>query len=396
MDAVFRPFAGFKSAVAVYAAIWGTGFLSYIAMPYLIGSVADGMGLGVDKAGLLGSVELSVVALSAFGVSSKLRVLPRRKIAMLGGVIAIAGHALSLLTNSIEALMACRVLAGIGAGMALAIGNACLAAAHDPSKAYGQVMMLLGVVGAGIVVGLGYITATWSYNGVFGTQAIIVLLMLIPMSLLPERDETRPEDDVSGGRVPMLPAIFIVAGIFLWHFADNSIWGFSERIANKIGMEPNIIGWLLGGGLLVGTIGGFIASAMGTRYGRIWPICLGVAIAVICISVITSTGIIPIYTVSILIYIITFMFISSYIYGLAGELDHHGRIIAIASGAGNLGVALAPYLSGSLIESAGYGVMGKVVICVLFLVMGLSVVVGRHINRVLELAAADTEASVAP
>ena len=48
------------------------------------------------------------------------------------------------------------------------------------------------------------------------------------------------------------------------------------------------------------------------------------------------------------------MFISSYIYGLAGELDHHGRIIAIASGAGNLGVALAPYLSGSLIESGGY------------------------------------------
>ena len=51
VDAGFRPFAGFKSAISAYAATWGTGFLSYCAMPYLTGSVADGMELGIDKAG---------------------------------------------------------------------------------------------------------------------------------------------------------------------------------------------------------------------------------------------------------------------------------------------------------------------------------------------------------
>jgi hypothetical protein len=125
MNTDFRPFAGFKLAVSAYAAIWGTGFLSYLVMPYLIGSVADGMGLGVDRAGLIASAELLIVA-----------------------------------------------------------------------------------------------------------------LMLIPMSFLPESDEARPEDDMSRGEVPMLPAVLIVVGILLWHFCDNSIWGFSERIGNKIGMEP--------------------------------------------------------------------------------------------------------------------------------------------------------------
>ncbi len=391
----FRPFAGFRLAIAAYAAIWGTGFLSYCAMPYLIGSVSDGMGLGIDQAGLIGSAELLIVALSAFAVSAKVQFLPRRKVAMLGGVIAIAGHSLSLLTNSIEALLVCRALAGVGAGMALAIGNACLAATHDPSKAYGQVMMLLASVTAGIIVSMGYLTEIWSYYGVFGAQAIIVALMLIPMSCLPERDETRPGDDVSRGRVPLPPAALIVVGILLWHFCDNSIWGFSERIATQIGMAPDAIGWLLGGGLLVGSIGGFIASSIGTRYGRIWPICVGVVIAVTCISVITSTGLIPTYKASILIYIVSFMFISSYIYGLAGELDHHGRVMAAASGAGNLGVALAPFLSGKLIAGGGYAVMGKVVIGTLVVVMLLSVVVGRHINRKLRLAASGSTAAAA-
>jgi len=136
--------------------------------------------------------------------------------------------------------------------MALAIGNACLAAAHDPSKAYGQVMMLLATVTAGIIVGMGYATEAWSYYGVFGTQAIVVTLMLIPMSFLPEGDETLPEDDVNRGKVPLRPAAVIVVGIVLWHFCDNSIWGFSERIANKIGMAADMVGWLLGGGLLYG------------------------------------------------------------------------------------------------------------------------------------------------
>jgi predicted MFS family arabinose efflux permease len=315
-------------------------------MPYLIGSVVDGLGLGIEQAGLIASAELLVVALSAFAISARVRVMPRRKVALLGGVIAIAGHSLSLLTNSIETLVISRALAGVGAGMALAIGNACLAAAHDPSKAYGQVMMLLSTVTAAIVVWMGYATEIWSYNGIYGTHAIVVALMLIPMSFLPEGDETLPEDDVNRSKAPLQPAALIVAGIVLWHFCDNSIWGFSERIGNKIGMASDTIGWLLGGGLLVGSIGGFIASSIGTRYGLIWPICVGVASAVACISVITSTGAIPTYTVSILIYIVCFTFISSYIYGLAGELDHHGRVMAAASGAGNLGVALAPFISG--------------------------------------------------
>jgi len=388
----FRPFAGFKLAISAYAAIWGTGFLSYVAMPYLIGSVADGMGLGVDQAGLIGSAELLIVALSAFAVSARVRVLPRRKVALLGGVIAVAGHVLSLLTNSIETLVVCRALAGVGAGMALAIGNACLAASHDPSKAYGQVMMLLATVTAGVIVALGYITEIWSYYGVFGTQAVVVALMLIPISFLPERDETRPEDDVTHGKIPMLPAAMIVLGIVMWHFCDNSIWGFSERIATKIGMKPDVIGWLLGLGLFVGVLGGFIASSIGTRYGRIWPVCVGIGIAVTCISVITSTGVISVYTTSILSYIVCFMFISSYIYGLAGELDHHGRVMAAASGAGNLGVALAPSLSGKLIATAGYEAMGRVVVSTLMVVMTLSIAVGWHINRELKRAASDRSA----
>ena len=390
MNTDFRPFAGFKLAISAYAAIWGVGFLSYLVMPYLIGSVADGMELGLDQAGLVGSAELLIVALSAFAISAKVRVLPRRKVALLGGAIAFAGHSLSLLTHNIEALVICRALAGVGAGMALAIGNACLAASHDPSKAYGQVMMLLATVTAGVIVALGYITEIWSYYGVFGTQAIVVALMLIPMSFLPEGDETRPEDDLSRGKVPMLPAVLIVVGILLWHFCDNSIWGFSERIGNKLGMEPDVIGWLLGGGLFVGVIGGLIASTIGTRYGRIWPVCVGVATAMTCISVITSTGSIPIYTAGILTYITCFMFISSYIYGLAGELDHHGRVMAAASGAGNIGVALAPFISGRLIASVGYESMGRVVISTLLVVMALGAVVGWHINQNLKRAASDS------
>ena len=119
---------------------------------------------------------------------------------------------------------------------------------------------------------------------------------------------------------------------------------------------------------------------------------MGVASAVTCISVITSTSAIPTYTVSILIYIVCFTFISSYIYGLAGELDHHGRVMAAASGAGNLGVALAPFISGWLIANRGFEVMGTVVISTLSIVVVLSVAVGWHINQKLKRASSSSAA----
>ena len=49
-------------------------------------------------------------------------------------------------------------------------------------------------------------------------------------------------------------------------------------------------------------------------------------------------------------------------------------------------VALAPFLSGRLIASGGYEVMGRVVISTLLIVMALSIVVGWHINQKLKLA----------
>jgi nitrate/nitrite transporter NarK len=62
--------------------------------------------------------------------------------------------------------------------------------------------------------------------------------------------------------------------------------------------------------------------------------------------------------------------------------------MAAASGAGNIGVALAPFIGGRLIASVGYEVMGKVVISTLLIVMALSAMVGWHINQKLKLTSA--------
>ena len=64
--------------------------------------------------------------------------------------------------------------------------------------------------------------------------------------------------------------------------------------------------------------------------------------------------------------------------------------MAAASGAGNLGVALAPFISGWLIANRGFEVMGTVVISTLSIVVLLSVTVGWHINQKLKQASASS------
>ena len=64
--------------------------------------------------------------------------------------------------------------------------------------------------------------------------------------------------------------------------------------------------------------------------------------------------------------------------------------MAAASGAGNIGVALAPFISGRLIAIVGYEAMGRVVISTLLVVMALSAIVGWYINQKLKLASSDS------
>ena len=67
---------------------------------------------------------------------------PRRTIAIAGTILAIVANVISASMTDIYALAAVRCIAGIGAGLALACGNACVASAKQPDRIAGHMNVL--------------------------------------------------------------------------------------------------------------------------------------------------------------------------------------------------------------------------------------------------------------
>ena len=127
-------FVNHRLLLGVAASSGSSGQLSQITLPLLVGAAVVGLGMDEQGAGLLSSVELITVALVSFMIAPQMGVWPRRNVALIGAGLAILGHAGSTVAPLLLPLALARILAGFGAGMMVAAGNACIANAENPDR----------------------------------------------------------------------------------------------------------------------------------------------------------------------------------------------------------------------------------------------------------------------
>ena len=359
-------------------AVWGCGFLSLLHMPYLIGALVDGRGLSESQAGLVGTVELLSVSLVTIFLAPKMARLPRRNLALLGGLLAIVAHSVSAFMSDYTLLLVSRASAGVGAGFAMAAGQAAIAGDADPTKVTARMMVLATLLASVQLPVMGHIVESWSSGGAYLFQAGWVVLSLPVMLMLPKVavvERSALAADVPA--IPKLAPLLAVLAIFLYAVTDIAVWSFSELKASSLGMSESAVGRVLGVAMLTGALGGGIASVVSGRWHRLLPIGLGLSASCACALAITSAEQLQTYTVGQISYGLVYTFSMSFLYGLAGDLDRTGRVLVAASSGALLGAALGPLLSGQLVEWQGFALIGRVYVINVLLVSALIVGVVR-------------------
>ena len=162
-----------KILLSSFAAISGVGLLSYAALPFLIGSTMINLDLNEEGVGILYSLEFIAAALSSIIIAPKIGEINRTKIAFIGAFIVIAGNLASGLWSNYEALLSIRRMTGIGAGLALASGNATIANAKHPAKIAGMMNVLFAAMIILLMLYLSYLNESWGIQGIyFGLAAV--------------------------------------------------------------------------------------------------------------------------------------------------------------------------------------------------------------------------------
>lgn len=346
-----------KILLSSFAAISGVGLLSYAALPFLVGATMVSLNLDEANVGLIYSLEFLAAAISSLVVAPGIGKFNRQNIALFGAAIVILGNFSSALWANFEFLLIVRPVTGIGAGLALACGNATIANAQHPDKIAGMMNLLFAGLLLLLMLLLPLLIEPWGIQGVFLGLAVVTLVFLVLLLQMPQRSITTGIDPVGANRSGMLSAagIAIFAVFFMFTLRDSMAWAFAERIGIEVGYTTAEVGGLLSLQAFIGLLGPTLAALVGFKYGVKLPLLSGVLFAgLTSYAIFLSVETPYLFEVPLLVWTAGYFFTISYLTAYAATLDLDGRIVAASGSAMVLGVAVGPVFSGNLITYGGY------------------------------------------
>ena len=385
-----RPDFDKRTALSSFATIYGIGYLSYMLMPLQIGALIEFLHLNEAQVGVIATAELVSLALALFVIAPRIASFSKLRLGRIGAGLVFIGHALSACSDTYSLLLMCRMLTGLGAGMVLAAGNAVVASSANPQRLFALILTIGQMQAACLLFLMPLFISRWGHSGAYGFLASWTALMFVLIQKIPDQIATllseSEEQSKMNWRILLLPTVLAMA---LVGTCDASLWTFQERIAASLGLDQETTGLVLGGALISGMLGAGLAAIVGSRFGKILPVCCGFLWMAICYLVITMTTKPALYIFFELSYLFAYCFVIPYLFVINGELDRNGGAMVAANACNLAGISLGPIFAGFLIVKGGYPIIGMTISTLIIVAMLMYLSVARNLPKGLPLVSTD-------
>ncbi len=357
------------------------GWLSYYAQSQMYRSLMDAFDKREGDIGFLYSVEITVMVIAMGLAAGPLTRWSRVKVALVGSMILMAGNlASAFITNlgadysfagisSFHLLMATRIIVAVGGGAMVSSVTAALASAPHPERAFA-----IALITHSLLANVEYPLLPMALIPYGATGGFLFLagsaLLLLPFSfwLLPSNkqyQEATAKESVwiSLRRAPNRKlALTAMLALFIYEIGQGGVDRVTALIAEGTGLDETATGWVFFWGANLGLLGGFLATWMGSRYGYLRPLTLGIIFNVIpgIWFVFCENG-----TQFFIVYFVWSMgyyFVTPFFFASMAQLDNLGRWAVAMEAAWTAGDALAPWIAGELVEYGGFLYIGALVL----------------------------------
>jgi predicted MFS family arabinose efflux permease len=354
---------------------------SAFVLPFVVGALIAGAGFDERSAGFLISMEAIAAALTTLAFSVWTQPRSRRRTALAGAGLAIAGNALSLITPDLYLLIAARLIAGIGAGIVTAEVSAVVARGLNRERLISGLTIAAILNGSLWLYVIPNVPPEFAYRGPYLALLLTCLLGSILLARLPsppmrstKRSEQKTTEAVGWGAA-VLPAIFLT------QLGQGSFWTLVAIYGANAMLSEESVGAFLSLAtllLLVGVVG---TAWTGLRAGRFRPLFALTIVNVLSILAITYATDPTIYIAANVVQAITNLSSLVYQLGLAAALDRSGRLFTAANGLVGLGNGLGPAIAGAVAVDYGAPSVGLVVLAFNLAALALFGLIGAAIAR---------------
>ena len=362
-------------------AAYSLATLSWWAQPELFHALLRGLAFNESTTGYVVAIEIFAVAVTSFILAPRIAVLPLRTVCVAGALVAIAAHGISIYLEDFAVLLLVRGLAGVGEGCALAIANALIATTAHPDRAYGKMNMLSVAIGASFLALIPILETRYAHVGVFAGLLIVNLILLPFLMLLPRREAPEISSvQLDGDR--KLAAALLLPAVLLWSIGAATLWALVIVLGMRTDLEPETIGITVGALSFASAFGSGLVVWLDTRFGRLRPLFVGMAIHAVAIFLLVHSTSAVIFIVAGAFKIAGSYFVFTYMLGLGAAIDRSGGCSAAVAGMFILAGGIGPAIGGELVQLTGsYSVLGWTMIFAAIVAFAMMSYVDRLISN---------------
>lgn len=379
--------------------VFVVGYITANLIPLMIIAMVDDLGITQTVAGAVLTGSLLATALVCLATTRWAAGRSRHLLGRVSLVVMAAGFAVAATVHSAPIACVAIIVGGIGAGGAVAVGGAALAALNNPNRVSG----INGLVNRTAVTGILALIPILGLHmtNAFGIVAVLALATVFTISWLPSAPAVE-DDTASTAHTPTpLPegvterklavAGFTLLVLFaIWAIGEDSLWAVSGIMgAEHAALTEQQMGLALSLSTAGGIGAALVLTALGSRLGRTVPtavlLVLGAALKLgSCLATDSTT-----YLVLIIAWNTVYAAAFIYVVAIAAALDPSGRWSAPLLGTYLVGSAFAP-LFGTLVTGAvGYVAFG-------FVLADISLVLLVPIVSIARLSTRTERASASP
>ena len=342
---------------ALFALLATAGFFYVNIMGAIVDGLVTGLHFSTAEAGMVGAANIygaSVGALVAVFIVRHVRW--RLTLALLLGVLLVIDLS-SLAIREPLLLTAIRALHGLVGGTAVGVTYSVMARMRAPDRAFGMLLVLQqGLGGLGLMF-LPLLVPVYGTRILFLVLAGLTTLALLGMFAIPRDPASsageRPVHLTLDARTRWTAALTLLA-LFLFQAGNMSLAAFIIGLGEDFHLDRGFIGQALGWATWLGAGGAVLVIMMGTRFGRLQPLLLAMAVTLAGIAAFYWSGNHLVFFLANLLTAITWSFVVPYLFGMASALDPSGRMASLAGFASKLGLASGTAAAGLVLRWGDY------------------------------------------
>lgn len=347
-----RNIVNINSSLSIIAAIYISvvGPSVFIVQPGFVQGLVEYYNFSEQQAGYVAAAEMWGIAVTTVLLIFLTSRVNWRQIIYVSLALIVTGNLASLLFTDVLNFSIARIIVGIGAGSLISLGFTIIGLTNKPDRNFGYMIMWVLLYGAILLAVLPTIFHLVGLKGLIIFFAIFSAIAFPLVKYIPRSAEDRLKLSEDSITARFLFRVLAVACIFIFFSGIGVIWTYLFLIGTYGGGTEQQVANALMVSQFLGAAGALVAAKLGSRFGRINPIVMGLAGCLLPMAFLYGKMGIAVYILAVGTFNFAYNMTHPYLYAVLSSIDRSGTIFRYAVAAQMLGLAVGPAIAASVVE----------------------------------------------